>query len=229
MFTEWGFLLTEIWVLLALAALLGLLAGWIIWGGRTGPGLEVEEVQRLRLALEKERARARASVSGDVGPTDVPRASGVGYVRPNVAPLTEASAAKSASQPKTAVDPEPVSEAAAVPAAPATLEGPSASRPVEEMPVELQSKPEGLEAPKDGIPDDLTKIKGVGKKMEKLCNDLGYYHYEQIAAWTDAEVAWVDDNLADFKGRVTRDNWVAQAKALAVQGAPAFVRRTDTS
>ena len=65
--------------------------------------------------------------------------------------------------------------------------------------------------------------------MEKLCNSLGFYHYEQIAGWTDAEVAWVDDNLEDFKGRVTRDDWVAQAKTLAAQGAPAFVRRTDRS
>ncbi|MBV2360562.1 NADH-quinone oxidoreductase subunit E [Thalassococcus sp. CAU 1522] len=77
------------------------------------------------------------------------------------------------------------------------------------------TKPAGLEAARGGKPDDLKKIKGIGPKLEKLCNRLGFYHFDQIAAWTDAEVAWVDDNLEGFKGRVTRDEWVAQAKTLA--------------
>ena len=51
--------------------------------------------------------------------------------------------------------------------------------------------------------------------MEKLLNSLGYYHFDQIAAWTPAETAWVDDNLEGFKGRATRDNWSSQAKELA--------------
>ncbi len=51
--------------------------------------------------------------------------------------------------------------------------------------------------------------------MEKLCNSLGFYHFDQIASWTPDEVAWVDANLEGFKGRVTRDTWVAQAKILA--------------
>ena len=52
-------------------------------------------------------------------------------------------------------------------------------------------------------------------KLEILCNRLGFYHFDQIAAWTAAEIAWVDDNLEGFKGRVSRDNWVGQARALA--------------
>ncbi len=224
MFTEWGFLLTEIWVLLALAALLGLLAGWIIWGGRSGSGLEVEEVQRLRLALEKERARARASVTDDGATTKAQPVSGGRYVRPNVAPLTAVSASSAKASPAP-VEPTPEPGPQVVPEE--TV--PAAEPAVQMAPTTKQAQPAGLEAPRDGIPDDLTKIKGIGPKMEKLCNELGFYHYEQIAAWTDAEVAWVDDNLADFKGRVTRDDWVAQAKALAAQGAPAFVRRTDQS
>lgn len=75
-------------------------------------------------------------------------------------------------------------------------------------------KPEGLVAARDGAPDDLKKIKGVGPKLEGLLNRLGYFHFDQIAVWTADEVAWVDDNLEAFKGRVSRDNWVSQAKEL---------------
>lgn len=77
------------------------------------------------------------------------------------------------------------------------------------------SKPEGLTAPRGGVADDLKKINGVGPAMEKMLNGLGYYHFDQIAAWTPAELAWVDDNLEGFKGRATRDNWSSQANELA--------------
>lgn len=82
------------------------------------------------------------------------------------------------------------------------------------------TRPEALSGPRDGQADDLKKIKGVGPKMEKLLNELGFYHYDQIANWTGAEVAWVDDNLKGFKGRVSRDNWVDQAKILAEGARP---------
>ena len=76
------------------------------------------------------------------------------------------------------------------------------------------SKPEGLSGPRGGVADDLKKINGVGPKMETMLHGLGYYHFDQIAAWTPAEAAWVDDNLEGFKGRASRDNWISQAKAL---------------
>ena len=79
-------------------------------------------------------------------------------------------------------------------------------------------KPQGLTAARGGKADDLKIIKGIGPALEKLCHSLGYYHFDQIAAWTPAEIAWVDDNLEGFKGRVTRDDWVAQAKILAAGG-----------
>jgi NADH-quinone oxidoreductase subunit E len=46
---------------------------------------------------------------------------------------------------------------------------------------------------------------------------MGFYHFDQIAAWTTAEVAWVDARLK-FKGRIERDDWIAQAAALASEG-----------
>jgi NADH-quinone oxidoreductase subunit E len=77
------------------------------------------------------------------------------------------------------------------------------------------AKPKVLKAARGGKADDLKIIVGIGPKLEALCHRLGVFHFDQIAAWTPAEVAWVDDNLEGFKGRVTRDGWVAQAKELA--------------
>jgi NADH-quinone oxidoreductase subunit E len=77
------------------------------------------------------------------------------------------------------------------------------------------TQPKGLDGPRDGQADDLKQIKGVGPALEKLLNELGFFHFDQIAAWSADEVAWVDQNLKGFKGRVTRDNWIAQAKDLA--------------
>jgi NADH-quinone oxidoreductase subunit E len=89
------------------------------------------------------------------------------------------------------------------------------------------AKPEGLAAARGGKADDLKQIKGIGPKLEILCNSLGFYHFDQIANWTEAEVAWVDENLEGFKGRVTRDTWVEQAKILAAGGATEFSKRVD--
>jgi len=75
-------------------------------------------------------------------------------------------------------------------------------------------RPQGMARPDK--PDDLKKISGVGPKIESRLNDLGIYTFEQIAAWQKAERDWVDSYLS-FKGRIERDQWVSQAKALAAQ------------
>ncbi len=82
-------------------------------------------------------------------------------------------------------------------------------------------QPAGLSAPKGGKADDLKLIVGIGPKLEALCNKLGFFHFDQIANWTEGEIAWVDENLEGFRGRVTRDKWVAQAKVLAAGGSVA--------
>ncbi len=84
----------------------------------------------------------------------------------------------------------------------------------------VQSKPKALKSARGGKPDDLKIIIGIGPKLEILCHKLGFFHFDQLAAWTDAEIAWVDDNLEGFKGRVTRDKWVEQARALAAGNTP---------
>ena len=54
---------------------------------------------------------------------------------------------------------------------------------------------------------------------------MGFFHFDQVAAWTETEVAWVDQNLEGFKGRVTRDKWVDQAKLLATGAETEFSSR----
>lgn len=87
------------------------------------------------------------------------------------------------------------------------------------------TKPETLSAARDGQADDLKEIKGVGPKMETMLNEMGFFHFDQIANWTESEVAWVNANLQGFKGRVSRDNWVEQARILASGGETEFSKR----
>ena len=85
-------------------------------------------------------------------------------------------------------------------------------------------KPRTLKGPRKAGADDLKQLKGVGPKLEKTLNELGFYHFDQIAKWTGEEVAWVDDNLK-FKGRIERDGWIEQAKILAEGGQTEFSKK----
>jgi NADH-quinone oxidoreductase subunit E len=62
--------------------------------------------------------------------------------------------------------------------------------------------------------DDLKAILGVGPKLEQVLNGLGVRCYGQIAAWTDEEIAAMEEALG-FSGRIGRDDWIGQAAALA--------------
>jgi predicted flap endonuclease-1-like 5' DNA nuclease len=70
--------------------------------------------------------------------------------------------------------------------------------------------------------DDLLRLKGVGPKLKALLIDLGITRYAQIAAWTDSDLATIDAQLGNFKGRPVRDHWVDQAKYLAAGDTAGF-------
>ncbi len=120
---------------------------------------------------------------------------------------------------------------AAVPApAPTPAPAPVATAPAPASAAEVPAggtKPATLSAAREGGPDDLKRIKGVGPKMEAMLHSMGFFHFDQIASWTAAEVAWVHENLEGFKGRVSRDNWVEQARLLASGGETEFSKRVD--
>lgn len=125
---------------------------------------------------------------------------------------TDGSPSKTSPKKTGVVKPKP-KKAKASPAAPSAVAG-------------AGERPEALKSARDGRADDLKLIKGVGPKLEKLCNKLGFYHYDQIAAWSSSEVQWVDQNLEGFKGRVSRDDWVNQAQILAKGGETEFSRKS---
>ena len=123
-----------------------------------------------------------------------------------------------------APEPAPVSEPA--PATAPVAQAPKAEAPEVEA-VEDAVRPEALSGARNGDADDLKMIKGVGPKLEIMLNELGFYHFDQIAGWSVAEVAWVNDNLTGFKGRVSRDNWVEQARKLASGQETEFSKRVS--
>ncbi len=120
--------------------------------------------------------------------------------------------AKAKAKAKPAAKSKPKAEAEAGAKAPAKKKAETAKK----------AKPAGarafsrLEAP-EGEADDLKKITGVGPKLEKTLNELGIFHFWQIAAMSEDDIAEIDSAL-NFKGRITRDGWVEQARKLAAEG-----------
>ncbi len=155
--------------------------------------------QQLTLLKVTEILESGADASG------VKAAIGAGAA-PNVA-AEAAPAAKPAAKakPKAKAKAEAAPVAAPAPAAPDATAEASGSRPGNLL----------TEA-RDGGADDLKKISGVGPKLEKLLNTNGVFHFDQIAAWNDAEVAYMDDQLS-FKGRIARDGWIEQAAGFAAE------------
>ncbi|HEY0595668.1 hypothetical protein [Sphingopyxis sp.] len=117
--------------------------------------------------------------------------------KPAAKPATKA-AAKPAPK-KTAAKPAPA-ETAAIPEEP-TVPPPPAAKPAP--------------APSAAKADNLQLLKGVGPKLVVLLNGLGVSSFQQIAGWTDADIARIDPQLGAFQGRIARDNIVDQAGYLA--------------
>jgi len=63
-------------------------------------------------------------------------------------------------------------------------------------------------------PDDLKLIVGIGPVLERMLHNLGVGTFRQIARWTERDVADFDAKLPEFPGRIVRDQWVTQARAL---------------
>jgi len=79
------------------------------------------------------------------------------------------------------------------------------------------ARPPGIAAARDGKPDALQRVKGIGPVNEAKLNELGVFHFDQIAKWAREEIRWVGTYLA-FPGRIDRERWVSQAANLAAGG-----------
>jgi NADH-quinone oxidoreductase subunit E len=136
-------------------------------------------------AQDRPARNASVALAESYGDT-VKRIDGTEQPTQEAAPVAKAAPSKTASKPAAKKAPKPAATEATRPAA--------------------------LDAAREGGADNLKQIKGVGPKLEALLHSLGIFHFDQIAGWEEAEIAWMDSHLEGFTGRVTRDNWVAQAK-----------------
>lgn len=152
-----------------------------------------------------------------------PKVAAVAKQAPKVTAAAKPAAAKPTA---TAKKPPAVANKAPAPAkkpVAAAKSAPSAAKTRKAAPKKVAAKPKNdlaslLLSKPQGAADDLKKISGVGPKLENTLNQTGIFHFAQIARLSQKAIDELDDKLA-FKGRVARDKWVEQAKALS--GAPA--------
>jgi predicted flap endonuclease-1-like 5' DNA nuclease len=122
---------------------------------------------------------------------------------------------------------EPVRVAPAAAPARAVAPAPVTTPVTKTVEVGGMSRPKGIASARGNRPDDLQRISGVGPKNEKILQKLGFYHFDQIAAWSESEASWVDDHLK-FGGRVRRENWIHQASLLASGKEAEFLKQYGT-
>lgn len=85
------------------------------------------------------------------------------------------------------------------------------------VPAEPVAKPAAKPASRARRADDLKQISGIGPKIEQVLNSKGIRSFAVIAGWSDEDAARIDAELG-FDGRIARDGWVGQAKALVAKG-----------
>lgn len=113
--------------------------------------------------------------------------------------------------------------------APESAPAPAPAPVAETAPAPASAPEPSAPAPAPAAPpasaDDLSRIKGVGPKLVALLAELGVTSFAQVAAWSDDDVTRIDDQLGRFKGRITRDQWIAQAQLLAAGDETGFAER----
>ena len=186
-----SYLLTQMFLYMLCTFLLGLLLGWLLWRYGQRSTADYDALVAKNAEQNKLNADLQTNLDGCRARSKTERET-IEALRADKVDLQNKLDALAAQRQTVSA---PV-------AAPASFAG-------------TASKPQGLSGPRGGKADDLQEISGVGPKMENMLYGLGYYHFDQIAAWTPAEVAWVDENLEGFKGRATRDEWIKQARKLA--------------
>ena len=98
------------------------------------------------------------------------------------------------------------------------------SKKVKQQPItNILELPPSVSQILNGKPDDLELIAGIGPKLAETLNELGVFHYDQIANWQDADIERIDTHL-NFPGRIVRENWIEQANALAIGGRDEYVK-----
>jgi predicted flap endonuclease-1-like 5' DNA nuclease len=173
----------------------------------------------------KAAVKATAKPAAKIKAAPKPKADAVPKAKP--APVKKAAAPKAkvdaqkvkatpVAKPKT----DPVKVKTAPAAKPKAAPAPKAKA---EPKPKAAAKPKA--APKIVIPDNLELLKGVGPKLNTLLKSLGVTSFEQVANWSPADVREVDSKLGTFAGRISRDNWVDQAKLLVAGDVKGFEKK----
>jgi predicted flap endonuclease-1-like 5' DNA nuclease len=235
-----AYLVTQTFILLLIAALLGLILGWYltkITAATSRAALQgrLHNLERDAATLRKELDAASAKVTElengnktvrdentslrsqlDAGGGSEQDADRIAALEGELADCREA-LAKAPEASDAAAEPPPALRAAGAVAPDHSDEIPSVSRAAAaaaaaaRMPGDKHVSPQ---AARGAAPDDLQQIKGIGPKIAETLRGLGIHSFEQIAEWTPEKVDWINEHLK-FKGRVEREEWIPQAKTLA--------------
>jgi predicted flap endonuclease-1-like 5' DNA nuclease len=224
--------------------LAGGVASWLSWPGSSGPlRLDPPKIEpsapKAVVDVAREMPKATEPVAMVAGtPIAKPKAAAAPKAKaaPAAKPKTDAPAKKPAvSAPKAKAEApkakaEPAKKAAAaapakkVPATKAKAEPKVKAEPK----AKVAAKPKAVApkaAAKPVIPDNLELLKGVGPKLNTLLKSLGITSFEQVANWSGADIAEIDSKLGTFAGRISRDNWVDQAKLLVAGDIKGFEKK----
>jgi predicted flap endonuclease-1-like 5' DNA nuclease len=217
----------QIVVFLIVAAALGFVIGWLVRGARLeGERAAAPRSSGVEAALADERDRLRTELQAareDGARLEAALAESRSLADTRAGRVRQLEAAEANSKERIARLEDELSQSKVAARDPrAAIEGRNASAKARPEPASLLADempgapPQGLPAP-EGEPDDLKQISGIGPGIEKILHELGIYHFRQIAEFTPANVAWVNQRLR-FKGRIEREDWIGQARRLAAGG-----------
>ena len=176
------------WQLILLAVLVGFVIAWFLLSGSRKTKVTRDDVPGETPGARRNQALIDAPPAAAKEPAAAPAPEPAPAPAPAPAPVPTPRA-------------EPAAAAASIGGA-----GAAVGTAVAEETEAAQQRPEGA--------DDLTRLKGVGPKLAAQLQDLGVTSFAQIAAWDEADIDRIDDQLGRFKGRIRRDNWIEQAKLL---------------
>ena len=220
------------WVAFAVALLAVLVVGWLLLArARSKPArreYKPDVLDQGAASIQRNQALIDAAPAAKVTPP--PLGATMGGIGEAVAIGAQDVVEEAATQPVPESPPE-IQPAPPPPPAPAPQpEVVPAPEPQPEIVPSVEPIP--APAPPTATPegdvlvvDDLSRIKGLGPKLQKLLPTLGLSTFAQIAALTDADLAELDTKLGAFAGRPAKDNWVEQAKYLAAGDTAGFEAR----
>ena len=220
------------WVAFAVALLAVLVVGWLLLArARSKPTrreYKPDVLDQGAASIQRNQALIDAAPAAQVTPP--PQGATMGGIGEAVAIGAQDVVEEAATQPVPESPPE-IQPAPPPPPAPAPQpEVVPSPEPQPEIvpsvePIPAPSPPTAAPQGDVLLADDLSRIKGLGPKLQKLLPTLGLSTYAQIAALTEADLADLDTKLGAFAGRPAKDNWVEQAKYLAAGDTAGFEGR----